>query len=335
MLPIIFEEQLKVSSTPESKHITLSLENYKIDYNDFLGEGDFGKVYGVVKRPENEKTFFARWFPYQYDSLFRVSSTDKQSTKWCIKISKSFLTIAASEIAKGNDLFLAPSIGSFFEKKEQFSSNQIRQKHRITNIVFPETSEYCAQFKTRIKGKTLQFHIDNTNFSDPKNYLLRRAYVFFIWTINNVRLNVEDLHFNNLMYDETSQQIEIVDGSTRETMGDKGYNRVFTPYIHDSKQAEILTALSQIAEDGVPYTKKFDKCLLNKIKDKEPKAQEFHNTKDFAKYTRAFSRTSHINALREGRNIFNLFHRQSSTKQLSAEEKADNIIHKPIHSYLK
>jgi len=44
MLPIVFKEQTDSNENQESEE-QISFRDYKIDYNDFLGEGTYGTVY--------------------------------------------------------------------------------------------------------------------------------------------------------------------------------------------------------------------------------------------------------------------------------------------------
>ena len=305
MKPIIFKEQLKLEENTLSHEDSPSLVEYKIDYDNELGQGVYGRVYGVVKRPEAEKNFVSFWFPYQYDYWFRLSSSEKEETKWCVKISKNYFD-GSADIQSTS-----------LEKSRQYRSNQILRKYRVTNVVFPETYEYRAQFKSLVKGKTLDYYLFNKHFEDPKNYPLRKAYVSFIWKIMNVPLIIDDLHLCNIMYDEDSQQIEIVDAYAGE------YDKNVNDYPVNDRG--ILYTLRHVAQEGIPYSKQLDQYLLHERR----KPAEFHTIKDLEKYSGQHTSRRELERkefIHEGKS-FAFFKEGKMTRKLSAEEKADHIIH--------
>jgi hypothetical protein len=81
MFSIIFKEQLR-KSTSITRLPEVSLDDYKIDYNDCLGEGTHGKVYGLITRSKEEQNLFSRWFPCTYDNYFRTIYTPSASSTW-------------------------------------------------------------------------------------------------------------------------------------------------------------------------------------------------------------------------------------------------------------
>lgn len=306
MKPIVFKEQLKLEKNSLSQS-RLSLVEYKIDYDNELGDGIFGRVYGVLERPENEKNFLSFWFPYQYDYWFRLDHSEKKETKWCVKITKDYY------LDRGPDIKTI-----FLEKSSQYRSNQLLRKYRVTNVVFPETYGYRAQFKSLVKGKTLDYYLFNKHFEDPKYYPLRKAYVSFIWSIKSVPLMIDDLHLRNIMYDEESQQIEIVDSYAVEL--DKSVND------HPIEERGILHVLQHVAREGIRYSEQFDRYLLSERK----KVAEFHDITDLEKYPEQLVpyswKLKGKNIINEGKS-FNFFKDGKISRKLSAEEKVDHIIH--------
>lgn len=307
MKPIVFKEQLKLEKNTLSHKSRLSLVEYKIDYDNELGDGIFGRVYGVLERPENEKNFLSFWFPYQYDYWFRLDHSEKKETKWCVKITKDYY------LDRGPDIKTI-----FLEKSSQYRSNQLLRKYRVTNVVFPETYGYRAQFKSLVKGKTLDYYLFNKHFEDPKYYPLRKAYVSFIWSIKSVPLMIDDLHLRNIMYDEESQQIEIVDSYAVEL--DKSVND------HPIEERGILHVLQHVAREGIRYSEQFDRYLLSERK----KVAEFHDITDLEKYPEQLVpyswKLKGKNIINEGKS-FNFFKDGKISRKLSAEEKVDHIIH--------
>lgn len=335
MLPIIFKEQFNNPAYTITERPSLSLRDYKIDYNDFLGAGVYGNVYGLVKRPENEKTFFSEWFPWLSDLLFRANSSDKQNTEWCIKISKSIPRLIAQEIIKENDCFLAPAIYSLYEKREQLQANNLLQQYRMTNIVYSETSNYYSQIKTRVKGKTLTYCGQHNYFQDPDQFLFRKAYVDFLWKINNVPLVFSDLHSDNLMYDEISHEIEIVDSSAKETIVNEGNHITNLFRYSDTATYRTVKELQQVAKNNTPYTKKFDNDLITRMRIKTKPKQtphEFHSTKDnnYADISKYVVDNYLIKKWRKGVYPPNFFEKEITPKKVTQEESLDKIIHKAI-----
>jgi len=206
----------------------------------------------------------------------------------CIKISKLFLRVALQELYKGNNLFLAPALGTFIERKVQHEAHWLRRKYRMTNTVSLKISySMYAQVKTRVNGKALKFYLEQGYFENRKQYLFRKVYVYFLWKLYNVPLYFEDLHLENVMYDESLQKIEIVDSSAMERSSGRQERSCF-PQIDcqgsHTVRGAILDALDSSAKNNVCYTRNFDIYLLNSVNIKMRIPYEFHTIRDLNNY---------------------------------------------------
>jgi len=206
MRPRIFPEQIQ-QLPPPINHV-ISFKNYKIDYSQFLGDGDFGKVYALIPRPENEKNVFSNWMPYIYDRIYPAKSNGEN--EYCIKISYFFIDSVMKD---------RPAIAGFWEKRIQNESAILRNQYGVSRINIYSTNSWYSQIKSRVNGYTLSHYIKTGELLDKKNYLMRKAFIDFLWAIASTPLKFNDLHPGNLMYDSKHHQWEIVDGSTKKELG--------------------------------------------------------------------------------------------------------------------
>jgi len=168
----------------------MSFEDYKIDYQNCLGQGACGAVYGVVPRPACEKNFFSKWFPYTFDYFFPVKDVDR-STPYCVKI---FHFGISSD-----------------QKNTEAATQKLLIQRGVSRLTFFATDSNQAQFKTLIRGKTLGWHLKNTTLFINNNFPLRKALYDFIVEIHHSQLCIYDLHTGNIMYDEINNRWETID----------------------------------------------------------------------------------------------------------------------------
>lgn len=317
MLPIVFKEQLDKTPNAPIPEPKISLRDYKINYNDFLGQGYFGKVYGLSKRPDDERTFFSDNFPYLHDALFITDTLNEEEPEWCIKISRSIFGVFFRALDNGLYFGCARLLEALIEKHTQQASHNLLKKYHMTNMIFSETPRIFAQIKTRVRGKSLGYHINQYHFLLSDQYALRKAYLDFIWKINNVALEFDDLHFGNVMFDEESGQMEIIDGSAREvrfrekvsyTSLPSNYCKLpyFFPVTHQEQtQERVLRALQKIAANLTPFTEELDRELLEKAN--KPMPHEFYST-----------------------NSLHFFKKPLHEQFVTPEERAENVICKRV-----
>lgn len=237
----------------------LSFEDYKINYRHLLGQGTYGLVYEVIKRPENEKGVFSYFFPYIYDRIFVIDDEEKEPTNLCVKISKTTFRI----FWETNSLRFP--VKSFSQAAREERTNQVLNQYGISNIKFYKTTSLYAQFKTRVFGLTFFYYLEKFQCIDE--FELRKSFCLFLQKISNPYLRFLDLHIGNIMYDEHLKHWEIIDGrvweSNEPTLEDNikrllGY---ITGY-GDKTTDRILQELGQIAREAKPYTKIVDQQLL-------------------------------------------------------------------------
>lgn len=190
---------------------SISFWDYKINYNGFLGMGDFGTVYEVVKRPENEKGYCSYLCPYVYDYIFPVKEKNEdQDTNLCVKISKSSLRVffeALDRLAP-----IAKAFGCFLQSSEEKETNAILKKHNLTKINFYDSFSVYSQFKTKVNGRAFGSYVNDGSFKAPDQYRLRKSFVKFLKVFVNQKIHFFDLHRRNIMYDAKEHRWEIVDG---------------------------------------------------------------------------------------------------------------------------
>lgn len=291
MKPKIFPEQ----TLPPIINQAISFEDYKIDYSQFLGSGCFGRVYALIPRPKNEKNIFSRWMPYIYDRIYPAKSNGENA--YCVKISYFFIESAIREINAGNDSFLAPPVYAFWEKDIQNASTVLRNQYGVSSIHIYSTNSWYSQIKSRINGHTLYHYMETGELLDKKNYLMRKAFINFLWAIASTPLTYNDLHAKNIMYDLKHQQWEIVDGSTKKDPGYRTANArtsvistikfdllLLTPA---SREGKITRALLNILIDKAIETvngNEFSNCNYDEFTDHKCLLQamiEFRTPKEF------------------------------------------------------
>jgi hypothetical protein len=209
--PQIFPEQIQ-RLHPFIPQV-LSIEDFKIDYSQFLGSGCFGKVYALIPRPDDEINSFSRWIPYIYDRIYPAKSNGEN--EHCIKISYSFIECIIREIYTGN----GSALNVFWEKSIQNESATLRYQYGVSQIHIYSTNSWYSQIKSRVNGHTLYHYMETGELLDKKNYLMRKTFIDFLWAITSTPLNHNDLHAENIMYDIKYQRWEIVDGSTEKDCG--------------------------------------------------------------------------------------------------------------------
>lgn len=79
----------------------VTLWNYTIDFNQLLGDGQFGSVYALIPRPANEQHYFVYCLPYLYDYWYcsDKASEDENAKKYCIKIFRNSLGTPSIEMS--------------------------------------------------------------------------------------------------------------------------------------------------------------------------------------------------------------------------------------------
>ncbi len=165
MRPRVFPEQIQQLPPPINQ--VISFENYKIDYSQFLGEGDFGKFYALIPRPENEKNLFSSWMPYIYDKIYPAKSNGKN--EYCIKISHFSIDSMASgglweKHLQNESAILRNQYGVYFilqkslrKKKTKPKNRKATQKKLFSTILKFIASITCIQFfsKSCVTIKTI------------------------------------------------------------------------------------------------------------------------------------------------------------------------------------
>lgn len=248
------------------QHTQLPLKDYKIDYNKCLGNGVYGSVYRVVLRPENEKGFWSNWFPHLYDYVYRVHSkpNDEESKKYCIKIFKPMIQVLYEN--SNEPLPLRRPIDSLFEPSIERKTNQILRESGISGITFFNSKSWYSQLKTRVRGKTLKFYLDNGHFDDPEQFVLRKSFVDFLRLLHKSNLAFCDIHAKNLMYDKHRHCWEIIDGSVMkfdsnglEMDYEDISSMIFSLFFESNPN---IANLFKIVKDDLEYTLEKDQELL-------------------------------------------------------------------------
>ncbi len=234
-----------------SNDVTVSFKNYKINYNHSLGEGAFGQVYALVPRPENEKGYLSNLFPYIYDYYFPLTDTfldvrkygnTGDCEKYCVKIytpSKRFVEKIRDHV-------------------DDMQSNKVLINHGMTNVKLYSSNCLFSQIKTRIHGKTLCWHQDNNSFIDPENYIMRERFVLFYRSLSASNMLFQDVHSNNIMYDERKNQWEIIDGVVRDSR------------LNENISYKFFSRFTRLLDDSNDYPpENFDSVMLNLFQNNE------------------------------------------------------------------
>jgi hypothetical protein len=270
-LPGVFTEIAKHRRLEPLQSVTF--RDLKIDFNQLLGKGVFGYVYNVIQRPENEKGFFSKWFPYAYDYFFRTRG--KAESKDCVKIAKPFLAILFNQITAGDPLPLAKPVQSLFASNQDVSTNMLLRQYGLSKIKFKHVDySVYSQIKTKVEGYTFAELCNKRAFVNPKNYQMRKAFVDFLWALKNAPLHLEDIHQFNVMYDTKRKEWEIVDGNacqseersikeSREHLHGIVGDLLFCCPI-DKRSKAIIERLKHSALQSKPCTKLDDANILAK-----------------------------------------------------------------------
>ena len=250
-------------------NLEVSFQNYKIDYNHPLGEGSFGAVYPIVRRPESEKIgclsrCLTNWFPYIYDYLYRFNVPLGEPREYCVKIYKSIFSLGGfPEHISSNEVHSQPSI-------EQ-ETNAVLRKYKLSHIQFFKTSGIYSQFKTLVQGKTFSFYLENKSFIQKEQFNLRKSFVDFLKSIDKPNLIFLDMLGDNIMYDERHNRWEIIDGEVREenhtsvTRNNILYfEDALLCHCIDANTESVLKALFQAARSEKHYTEDSDLLLIEK-----------------------------------------------------------------------
>lgn len=238
-----------------SENSSLSFWDYKIDYSNRLGSGAYGTVYGVIKRPENEKGYLPYLIPYIYDYVFASQLTKEENkTDLCIKVSKTIFGAVVS--------------------LEDVKCNTLMQKHGLTTVQFYKTESLYSQFKTIVNGHTFQYYLVNNYFSAAEQYPLRESFVCFLDSILKSKIDFWDFHGENIMYDEMKVRWEVVDGAVSEQIDssvlndDKNYlYRIFC-YLELPSQPgirKVFHKLFKVATHKLSYNEEMDQKLIKKV----------------------------------------------------------------------
>jgi hypothetical protein len=263
-----------------------SLKEYKINYNNRLGEGNFGVVYALLPRPDAEIGFLSAHFPYIYDYIFRASTNHPEIDQpYCIKIFKSSFRIFIENIAHPQPFFLPGE--SFSQPNKELQMNQILKINGITKISIFNTG-YYSQIKSRIHGKTFSYYFENKYFLQENQYLLRKNFIEFLKSIDKPTLTFKDIHGDNLMYDEHTNSWELIDGEAKEkhknntisesARNDNNHYTLKKMLIHlkgylyqEPATAFLFDQFYKIAKNKKTYDQNIDFELLAKAKQLEYK----------------------------------------------------------------
>ncbi|MBS0637580.1 MAG: hypothetical protein JSS12_08715, partial [Verrucomicrobia bacterium] len=188
----------------------MSFWDCKINYNRCLGSGEWGTVYEVVPRPNNEQNYWSYLFPYVYDYIFRPS--EPHHAVHCVKVLAPLPTAMIIVSAANKFLFIGLLAGVLFGRYKEKWSNLTARKYGLSTVKFSTTYSLLSQFKTKVNGHTFQYHAQKLNFNKQNKFHLRRAFVIFLQKLNNDKLSISDLHEKNIMYDKAKDCWEIVDG---------------------------------------------------------------------------------------------------------------------------
>lgn len=299
MKPKIFPEQTQ--RLPQVVPQEFSFKDYKIDYSQFLGAGRYGRIYALIARPDNEKNIFSKCMPYVYDWIYPAKSNGE--SKYCVKCAKVSYSFIESVIDDS----------SFREKDIQNKSTILRNQYGISRINIYLTGSWYSQVKSRVNGHTLHYYMESGELLDKKNYLMRKAFIDFLWAIASTPLKYADVHAKNIMYDSEHQQWEIVDGSTQE---DPGYRT----------SKERAAAISIIKEDFLrkkPASgeNKSSHALLNILVNK---AIETVSCTEFSNcyYDEFTDHNCLLKAIRESKtpNEFHFFNPAKANKKFSQKQ---------------
>ena len=237
-----------------SENSFLSFWDYKINYNHCLGVGSVGTVYGVVKRPANEKGYLPYLMPYLYDYVFPLSEVkENDRTNLCVKISNTILNL--------------------IESFEEVQANTLMQKYKLTTVKFYKTASLYSQFKTMVNGHTFQYYLVEGHFSTHTQYPLRQAFVSFLESAVASKIDFGDLHRENIMFDESAHRWEVVDGYVTEFHPSTSFDKkqylkhIFcdlglysVPVVR-----KIFKKIFKVVREGHSYNEEMDQKLLRKV----------------------------------------------------------------------
>jgi hypothetical protein len=247
----------------------ISLANYKIDYSRRLGSGVYGTVYAIAPRPENEKGFFSANFPFIYDYLFPVTQA-YSSEQYCVKSFHSMLRITWENLDKDWSLERVKMIWN--QPADERNTHATLSRHGLTQLQFFEGNNHF-QLKTRVKGKTFRQYIEEKSFTNLDQFILRKSFIDFLRLMQKPKLKFNDIHQNNIMYDEKNHCWEIIDGEITESKqaDDKNdqdnISRLIDSLVpqYEKETYAVFMYLARFARSPLEYTKLADETLLKKM----------------------------------------------------------------------
>lgn len=265
-----------MSAITRDASVEMTFFENKIDYNQHLGSGAFGNVYSLVKRPEDEKGYCSYLFPYVYDYIFRVDKESREETGFCVKILDYLIVNGINK--------LHPFI-LYMEPASQFSANRLLRERNISKIEYCSSGGILSYFKTRIQGKTLEDYIVFNDFlCKEEDFELRKNFVKFLRSIDNIDLFIEDPHAGNIMYDEVEGRWELVDGFVEKSickisLKNQMWKILIKKYYIASS---VINSLADIAQSSTDYNRDIDQEVIAKaLKDIKP--EEFNEQKAVSK----------------------------------------------------
>lgn len=262
-------------NTPEM----VSFRDYKIDYKRCLGEGTYGAVYELARRPDDERNCWATTFPYIYDYFYPASQDSEPVEDYCVKIFKSSIRVMF-EIARSDDRFLLFAYKSLFAPTQEKHANETLREHNLSTITFYNSSSMYAQFKTKVTGQTFLKILWDELLLEPSNFMMRKSLVDFISTAEEEKLFFADMTPSNIMYDEIHSRWEIIDGAVSETNDSFEYEDAssilsIARCFYNRKNHPmyvLLKLLEQAVNANQEYTEETDakilkKCNMNSVSD--------------------------------------------------------------------
>lgn len=225
--------------------MAISLYDYKIDYNQFLGSGCHCSVYRLVVRPEREKGWLSYLFPTVYDYFRRPQTAERQNSDFCAKV-----------IHPSLDLFYE----SATERTNALATNRLLRDHQLTELTVLSSTSPIVYCQTFVNGARLSEIADNTDcFYNPRYFPLRKDYIRFLRDLGRQNLLIYDLHRGNIMFDTEKNHWEIIDG-TAVASDEKPVIPRFGSYDIISRTA--MDHLTALAETEKNYAPKDDQELL-------------------------------------------------------------------------
>lgn len=261
-LLLLAETIIRMLNRPNGEAAEVSLQNYKINFNDKLGDGAFASgVYGLVPRPLSEQGWLSLAFPYFYDWFYPIKDKSAKSP-YCVKVFRTFPDLMCSGIQSLGILDgILTAIIAYFGPRYEAVDHQRLLKAKLTTVKL-NASGFFYHVKDKIIGETLKHYIRKGILFYPEQYLMRQSLYQFLLSLKSSEMRVSDLHLSNVMFNENTQAWEVCDALILEI---DFQTQLSADIASQESVDELLLNLEGECPDKAHYFKQLERMIFHEV----------------------------------------------------------------------